>query len=354
MRKLALLAFVLVTVQSFGQIGLGFYDLPYWGDTYYRHVVPFVSSSQIPQSVYDSTGLEQYWDFTAFGTESEPDTARYLWVEGTPAAFDFPDANMVDYDPEASNGAYQYFIKDETGLYFSGQSGGFDTEQGTFNIKAEFRPAVPVIQVPARFGDVVSETSRASVDLFTIGNVKLTTKTNYIINGFGTVKTPTEEEYEVLRIKRETESEVIFSIQLGENKIEDTTITKETTWEFYASGYGDAIVNVAKTRDEMVGLDQYSMYYKDERVKSSLEETITVENMSLIHLANYNKLIVKDADLVNGGTIDIYNLNGQLVLSVAASQQVSTIETTAFVKGIYIVKTEGTNGSIETKTISIN
>ncbi|MFY0673935.1 MAG: T9SS type A sorting domain-containing protein [Bacteroidia bacterium] len=354
MRKLSLFLFICLSLQGFGQIGLGFYDLPYWGDTYYRHTVPVVSSVQIPQSVYDSTGFSQYWDLTVFGTESLADTAQYLWVEGTPAAFDFPDANMVDYNPEASNGAYQYFIKNETGFYFSGQSGGFETEQGIFDIKAEFRPAVPVVKVPAKFGDVVSETSRAAVDLFTIGNVKLTTKTDYWINGFGTVKTPVGEEFEVLRIKRRTKSEVIFSIQLGENKIEDTTINEETSWEFFASGYGDPIASITKTKDEIVGLDQYSMFYKDKRIKSSLNEISVVNNMSLIHLSNYNRLIINDPDLKNGGLIEVYNLNGQLISSLKACSQSNTIETSYFAKGVYFVKTEGQKGQIETKTISIN
>jgi hypothetical protein len=354
MRKLALFTFICLSAQSFGQIGLSYYDLPYRGETYYRHLVPMISSAQIPQSVYDSTGLEQYWDFSSFSTESEPDTALYLWVEGTPGAFDFPDANMVDYNPDAENGAYQYFIKNETGLYFSGQSGGLNTPQGNFDIRAEFRPAVPIMKVPARFGDAVSETSRASVDLFTFGNVKLTTNTSYVINGFGTVKTPTGEEYEVLRIKRETVSEVIFSIQLGPNKIEDTTTTQETTWEFYTNGYGDAIVNITRSFDEMVGLDQYSMYYKDERIKSSMNEQLLVKNMSLFHLANYNQLIVKDPDLENGGVIEIFNLNGQLISTTQATSQVNNIETAAFTKGVYIVKTTGAKGKVETKTISIN
>ncbi len=354
MRIFTLSVFIALTINSFGQIGLGFYDLPYWGDTYYRNVIPNISSAMIPKNVSDSSDSELYWDLSGIGGDLQTDTANYFWVEGTPAAFDFPDANMADYNPNANNGQYQYFIKNETGFYFSGQSGGFATQQGTFDIKAEFRPAVPIIKVPARLGDQASETSRSSVDLLTFGNVKLTTKTHYIINGFGTVKIPGGEEFEVLRIERETESEVIFSIKFGEMTIEDTTLTTETAWEFYTSGYGDAIAKVTKTFDEQVGLDQYAFSYKKDRVKSSINEAQNVKNMSLIYLNNYEKIIVNDADLANGGLVKVIDLNGREIRKINASSSTISVNSSDLNGGVYVISTTGKNGISESKTLVIN
>ncbi|MGB0429350.1 MAG: T9SS type A sorting domain-containing protein [Bacteroidia bacterium] len=354
MRILTTILFLTIANQSFSQIGLGFYDLPYWGDTYYRNNVIGISSAAIPQNVYDTTSQEQYWDLSGITGETDVDTSNYFWVEGTPAAFDFPDANMADYDPNDDNGQYMYFIKDETGFYFSGQSGGLATEMGDFDIKAEFRPAVPLVKVPARLGDNVSEVSRASVDLLTFGKVKLATTTEYTISGYGTVKIPGGEEFEVLRFNRVTESEVIFSINLGGQTIEDTTTTLETTWEFYTSGYGDAVATITKSFDEMVGLDQYSFAYKKERIKSSIASKSTTKNMSVFNLPSHNALIVKDVNLEKGGIVELYNINGQCVYHKSVQSSALKIETQTFNKGVYIIKTQSNNGIVESKTVIIN
>lgn len=345
--------FVLISLQGIGQIGLGFYDLPYWGETYFRKNLIQVSETQIPASVYDSTETELYWDFSQLSGETFPDTAYYFWVEGTPAAFDFPDANMVDYNPEVEGGAYQYFIKDETGFYLSGQSSSMSTQMGDFEIKAEFRPAVPLIQVPARLGDEVSESSRASVDLLTFGKVLITTNSKYVINGYGTVKIPGGEEQEVLRIKRETENEAIVSVQFGPQEIKDTTLTYETSYAFYASGYGDAIAQVTISTEENLGLEQYSFAYKDKRVKSSLQETSTASNMSVFVFQEHKQLLVKDENLKNGGLVEIVNLNGQTLKQTKALNEVVQIGIETLSPGIYIVKSTNSDILITTKTIAI-
>ena len=332
---------------------MGYYDLPSRGHTYFQKNISPISGSSIPESVYDSTDKEHFWDFSTMDGRVLNDTMHYYWVEGTSAAFDFPDANMADIDLNGGN-EISYFIKNETGLYFSGQSGAFGTELGNFDIKAEFRPAVPILKVPARIGDVVDETSRAKVSILTIGNVNLTTYSHYEINGYGTVKIPGDEEFLAMRVKRVNKTVIEFSIELIPGQpISDTTTTIETTYEFYTPGYGDAVAKVTVVFDENLGLDQYSFDYKDRREVSSIETVLDAD----VPVAKYlplSKVLQVQSPIMEGGSYELISVKGQSVgvwknVSATMHLNIQTLDA-----GPYVLKSTTAKGLQSTQQIIIH
>ncbi|MBI1183175.1 T9SS type A sorting domain-containing protein [bacterium] len=345
------LSMLLLSFQGMAQIGLGYYDLPNRGEIYLRKSVINMSYRKMPGSINQQSTEAIEWDFSGITDATQPDTSYYYWVEGTPAAFDFPDANMVDHNPDNSSAQYVYFIKNPTGFYLSGQSGSMNTPMGQLDIKAEFRPAAPLLKVPAKLGDEVDEVSRASVDLLSLGKVLITSNVHYVIDGFGTVIIPGGASYEVLRIKRETATEAIVSVSVGPQEIHDTTTTIETAYEFYTNGYGDAIAKFTISEEQRTGTTTYSFAYKDDRIVSSVQPaplSKTANNLNLIYISSLKQLIIKNTDLQDGGRIEVYNTNGQLVRELNATSQVLTVDMAALPAGVYVVKSTSNNKIIET------
>ena len=352
MRWLFTASLFCILTPVFAQVSLSYYDLPSRGHTYYQKVITSLPSRFIPETVYDSTDKEHYWDLTGVEGNLSTDTLHYYWIEGTSAKFDFPDANMVDMNPEGDNAA-TYFVKNETGFYFSGQDGSFGTEMGDFNIKAEFRPAVPILKVPAKLGDRVNETSRSSVDLLTLGKVNLTTNTDYEINGYGTIKIPGNEEFEVLRVKRVTETIAMVSVVVLGQEINDTTTTIETAYEFYAKGYGDAIAKVVVAFDENLGLEQYSFTYKDRRDISGTSPSHTPGSIFAVHLSQQGQLLIKAPEMASGN-FKLVSMNGRVCQEWKCTGETNLISTRGLEPGIYILRAENKEGTINTRRILIN
>lgn len=343
---------VLLSSLGIAQVSFGYYDLPSRGQAYHQKVIASFPGSTIPASVFDTTKQEHYWDLSEIKGVTSDDTLFFHWVEGTPAAFDFPDANMVDVNPAGGNEA-SYFIKNETGLYFSGQSGGLNTQIGNLNLKAEFRPAVPVLKVPALQGDVVEEVSRASVDILTFGKVNLTTTTRYEINGSGTVKLPSGEEFLTMRVKRLSITVIEFNIALPGQELSDTTTTTETTYEFYTPGYGDAVANIAITFDENLGLEQYSFQYKNRREVSSVN-TVSTEapTLQVLHLAEKQLVLLRAPQMI-GGMYELMAANGKVVKTWKGSSDTEQLPTQTLSRGIYVLKATNTQGLSTTHKIVV-
>lgn len=335
---------------GFSQIELDYYDLPKRGESYLRNSVFTLPSSAIPESVLDESKQEFEWDLSEITNEYEVDTTHFYWIEGTSGVFDFPDANMVDFDINADEPAsFNYFIKKPDGFWLSGTSGGFETDLGTFDIKAEFRPAVPIMKVPANVGDEVSETSRATVSVATFGNVRLTTITDYKINGFGTLKIPGDDEtYEVLRVKRVTDNEVEIDIDIFGQKIDTVTKTQETAYEFYTKKYGDNLASVSVTEGEEAGVEQWSFGYKKSRVVSSIPNQKQGFGLGIIQLPSANALILISESMV-GGKYNLVDMEGKLVKSWTAHTTKELVNTSQLQPGVYLVRATNTNGNSEFK-----
>lgn len=354
MKAVFTISAILMASLGYSQITLDYYDLPERGHSYYRNVVPSLPKSAIPSSVLDSTAQEFEWDLTAITNRSETDTLNYYWVEGTSAVFDFPDANMVDFDLEAENPpAHTYFIKKEEGFWLSGTSGGFETELGTFDLKAEFRPAVPILKVPVMISEEVSATSRATVDIATFGNVRLTTKTHYVVNGFGTLKLPGDNEtYEVLRIKRTTDSEIEIDLEIFGQKIDTTTLTKEIAYEFYAQNYGDYIASINAASDDGGEVDSWSFTYKNSRNISSISNREPGVGFNLIYLQPVNTLILSSEKMI-GGNYTLLNLEGKIISTRTALKEKEVFDTSSLKPGYYLVKAMDSKGHLEMKKFVI-
>ena len=355
MKGLFVATALLLSFVGYSQIELDYFDLPRRGHTYIKNVVPSLPASAIPADVLDSSDKKEFaWDLTEITNEAEMDTINYYWVEGTSAVFDFPDANMVDYDLEAEAPEnYNYFIKKEEGFWLSGTSGGFETELGTFDIKAEFRPAVPIVMVPAMLGDEVSETSRATVSVATFGEARLTTFTDYEINGFGTLKIPGDDEtHEVLRIKRVTKSDIDIEIDIFGQKIDTVTTTKETAYEFYRKNYGDYLASITFSSDGGLGEGQWSFDYKASRVVSNVISGNQEVELGLINLPSANALILISKPMI-GGQYSIVNLEGKTIKSWIAQNEKELFNSSALAPGVYVIQAVDTNGNAEFKKFTI-
>lgn len=344
---------LLLPFLSAAQVSLGYYDLPSRGHSYYQKVIESLPGSRIPESVYDTTDQEHYWDLSEISGVTTNDTLNYYWVEGTSAEFDFPDANMADV-PATGGSEAAYFIKNETGLYFSGQSGGFNTDIGDLDISAEFRPAVPILKVPAKQGDVVEEVSRASVDILTLGEVKLTTDMRYEVNGYGTVKIPGGEEFLAMRIKRINVTTIEYSVELiPGQELSDTTTTTETTYEFYTPGYGDAVANVTVSFEENLGLEQHSFIYRDGRNVSSIEEgSEKTPVLQVLHVTEKGLVLLKGTDMI-GGNYELIASNGQSVKQWTGSNNTETLHTQTLKRGLYVLRATNAQGFSSTHKILI-
>lgn len=343
------LGLLLTSLVSFGQITLTYYDLPNRGENYLSQSISNLERTDFPDEVFEASTEAMTWDLSGItGTENE-DTVRFLWVEGTPYENDFPESNMVDFDPENGN-QYTYFEKNQEGFFMSGYGTGLESDLGAFEITPEFRPASPLLKIPATMGDKVAEVSRASVDFLTFGEMNIKNDMSYEIDGFGTLKVPSGVEYEVIRIKRETNTELITKISFGGDGFTDTTYTEEETYEFYASGYGQPIATITVTFDPFVGLEMISFNYFDKKEVSSVSsETQKSHSLQLMVLASEKALILRQDDLAEGGVVAIYSLSGQLIKEQKAEGVATSVSLQEVPSGTYIVRTIGANGQVESK-----
>lgn len=336
MKKPLLILLALCPFLLPAQITLVQWDLPSRGETYIQAIQSDIPAAMLPSNIWDSTGTEESWDFSSFNYPLEYDTFTYTWTEGTPAALDFPDANMVTIDTAEGDG-YAYFTKNVNGFWFSGQSSAFDSPMGgEVDLNMEFRPAIPIIETPATLGDEVIETSRAKMDLFTFGEVRVKVQTNYSIDAYGMLKLPGGEEEEVLKINRKSNSEVITEFEIFGEKQIDTTYEESTTIEFYASGYGDVLLSIDTFYNFRTGGMEAEISYRESVSYSSLDDPATINMVMYPNPATDQLSIDLSAGLE--GQLSIVDLSGREVYNTSFNKNHLELNIASLKRGAYLLR----------------
>lgn len=337
MRKIILSVALLFPLISFGQIELLEWDLPMRGETYSQFRYSNIDKEDLPSDLFVSnTTSAQVYDFSQFDN-GEKTSETYNWVEGSDFEFDFPDANMMTYD-ETDN-SYTYFIKKPTGFYISGTAGDFETPMGNMKQALELRPALPVIQVPAKIGDEVQSESRTSFDLLTIGKVSMKISTDYKVDGYGTLKLPGGEELEVLKISRLLTTETIFDINFQGQSMSDTVVEVTGSIELYTKKYGDYVAKVDTINFN--GLVTSVVTLKGGKTISSVQSTNDVE-LDLFPNPAQSHIMLQ---LSEQGSISIKTIDGKTVYYNALANNNQKIVIAHLPKGVYVVQFLSADGN---------
>ncbi len=255
---------------------------------------PIITSStnmlmvgDITYSVYGDTnivegnsGANQNWNFGSIASSGSPFITKYISPVGTPYESNFPIANLCAQLTNGGVTSYQYYKTDSSNISYYGFA----------SPSLIYLQSDPIIQnhFPITYNSIFSDSFAAhyttnSIDVYRIGSSTL------IVDGYGSLTTPTGIYQNVLRVK---------SVQ---NYID--TFMNSTT----LIGTGAALIT--------------SYYWVSAVTKSELLFVYYANSIALGQ-SNYSKMVVYYPGIVNG----VSELNNQLKFSLFPNPATNNIK----------------------------
>lgn len=203
------------------QITLGNETFPAVGD-----VLKTISVIDVDDLEMTPAGDDQYWDYSNLVTSGGISEISYSSTsEGENAIF-FPDANLMIDDEEGEN----YFNVSDQTVTFLGFAGGDPTGFGV-DLIAELSPPLVEARVPLAYLDFDTYSSETNIpfpasalpggflDSLPIApdslRVRVSVDRTDLVDAWGTIKIPGNQEYEVIRRKRIELSESRLDVKIG-------------------------------------------------------------------------------------------------------------------------------------------
>ena len=227
MKKILLFLFVMffgITVSS--QITIQNSDMPEPGDW-------FIKSTTANTSMLDfkNTGANYFWDFSQL-KEISQSIDTFIKVKETPTTFQFVFANFLDPDkanlasPTTQADSFMGMVPPESFGFYKVSSSeyiylGFGADFMGTPIPLKYSDAEEIYKFPLSFGKSENLTSFFETPVFfsSMFYYASSKKTNYIVDGWGQIKTPFGQ-FDAIRVKsiiEATDTFYIDSLGIGYN-----------------------------------------------------------------------------------------------------------------------------------------
>lgn len=289
----------------------------------------------------------QTWDFSALKDQSQ-DTLRFFDPAETPYGDTFPEANIA---VKLDTAIYVYLEKNDDRLNLPGSYGTLTYGPYTLTTGIFYMPAQSVLRFPANLNDNYTENLQSTVEApgsavgTTFEKVRLRSRIqrHVSIEAYGTLTTPTGD-FETLRsteMEISTDSVYVYSGGLWfplQGTAPDTTIFYN--WWTNQGGLGFPVVQIEYTPSN----GKSTVAWLKDAISSSNEIPVAAEiNLYPNPASSMLTLEMEDA---TDAYVEIFNLNGQAVLTRAITSKVEKIDVQNLNAGHYVVVLKSKKGHI--------
>ena len=304
---------------------------------YQRYVAATIETDSA--SNFDATagGANAVWDLSMVTFQADSlDTISFLRPAEIGYQDSFPSANLVF--EEESDGGYIMAQSDENGIKWLG--GVFTGDDSSMVIR--FDKPLQYIKLP-----ITSTSTHVDHGSFkivqTMGEppfqltitIENTVQRSYEATGYGALKMPNGNSYDVLRLKvvEVDTSKTIVKSPLGSETTTD--VEYEYYYEFWANDFGyplakiwvDSAYNDTSRVMEILDIENTSL---------GIEPSIQEMSFSVFPNPTSGQLNVHSP--MDGGTVKIYNMAMQEVAVFAPNQTQRQMDVTHLPKGVYVVQ----------------
>lgn len=340
-----LIAGVLTTGALSAQITVGQFNVAGIGT-----VIP-QSLDTLPTGINpgSASGTAQTWDFSGLN-EHEIDTMVFANPSWTPNGADFPGANLAAVVESDDGDFYVYLDKNANGLSVVGQAADF-FQTGT-PVSIPVTPSEMILEFPATYNSTYSGTSGFDITLDgssidpNIDSVRLkqTRVESYIIDAFGDVTTPLGT-YPSIRVNvSETVTDSSWILAFGMWTLADNSTEMGTTYDWWTDDPNVGFPLVTMEVDGG-GNIQSVTYLKTLPAPTSVQELENGTNINVYPNPTSDFVnVVLDVELQ--GSIEIYNVNGQLIDSQQITQLNTTFDVSNQNNGVYLYILRGESGEM--------
>lgn len=289
----------------------------------------------------------QSWDFSAL-KEQSTDTLRFFEPDETLYGDTFPEANIA---VKLDTSIYIYLEKNDDRLNLLGSYGTLSYGPFTLTTGIFYMPPQSVLRFPANLNDSYSENFQTTVEApgsevgTTFEKVRLRSRIqrHVVIDAYGTVTTPSGD-FETLRSTEteiSTDSVYVYSGGLWfplQGTGPDTTIFYN--WWTSQGGLGFPVVQIEYTASN----GESTVSWLKDAVSSSREKKQSLR-ISLYPNPASHLLTLDIADAGAAG-LEIFNMNGQMVLSQKVQNRIETVEVQTLNAGPYVVVLKSEAGRV--------
>lgn len=288
------------------------------------------------------------WDFSEL-EDHETDQIYFRSPQGLPFADKFPGATIVVDD---GNSLYQYIKLSSQALQILGVAANFQVDDTTFvPIAVPFAPPRTILQLPATYNQTFDENYRQVIQ-FPVGaffdSIRIITNTNHIakIDAYGMVKTPAGD-FNTLRVKehnitRDSTLGFAFGVWtlLDVSPQPDTNVT--FSWWGKINGYAFPLVEFQMDPTDNEGHVQSATWVKD--IATGTEEQLPQSAWRLYPNPAQESVYLEWPEAVNGGRIEVYDLQGRMIMEQNIADQPERLPLRALQPGVYAIALKNAQG----------
>lgn len=342
-KQLLLIAGLLTAGSLSAQITVTQWDIAAEGS-----VIPQARDTMPSGVVAGTGGANQTWDYSSIN-EHEVDTLTFTNPAWTQNGADFPTANLAAVFGQGGQSFVFYLEKDANGLRGIGQAGDLF---GTGMMSLPLNPADVIIEFPAEYMDTYSGSSGfdETFDGSGIGvdsiRIKSVTQKSYTIDGWGDVTTPLGT-YPALRVNATTtQTDSSWMYAFGIWQLVDDNTTNGGQIEFWTddANVGFPLVTLGlDSAGNVEGVDWLKALPSPNGVNEfDNGATVSVYPNPTSSFVNF----VVESE--NARSVEIYNVNGQLIEAKNINNLATTFDVSGQVSGMYMYMLKAENGELLT------
>ena len=189
MKRIAILATFIYSINSFAQITITSADMPVKGDTL-RYSAAIIDSLGLIN--FNISGANSTWDFSNINPKAQG-LARYQAGNQTPygstfnspAAFGRKTADRLEFQGNVLTNIYEFFSTSSNAFFRDGLGANF-----LVNIADTFSDPDEFYQFPLEFGDNDISTFKATANISIFGAFFTEGTRQNIVDGYGSITTP--------------------------------------------------------------------------------------------------------------------------------------------------------------------
>ncbi|MCB0738246.1 MAG: T9SS type A sorting domain-containing protein [Bacteroidetes bacterium] len=341
MRKLFTPLLVLCFTWANAQITLTHDDFPKAGDTV-KTQTAVIKPKKLPLNV-----------FNIFQDSFALDLSGMTIVERGEEVFD--EVGNLTGGADIKNAHFGYETPDGT-LFFRDDTNSMELtgigQNFMIEIGLEFDSSIQFLKAPMSYPYLHKDSAYAQKNILNLALVKAEINSNYEVNGYGTLKTPGDSTFEVLRVRRTIRFKTTTTITFPPSN--EVSYDSLVTWEFYAKGVKSTILRIIGSYETDPGgniTDTNILFtFYDYGGTTIGKEAIDDQKLAINQVGNSLQLVGFEKPAM----VEVYTLSGVLVKREMGVMSGELINVSSAKPGIYIAKATSVDGITRTKKLLVH
>ncbi|MBK5284141.1 MAG: T9SS type A sorting domain-containing protein [Bacteroidia bacterium] len=326
MKKNLLILFVsLLTFNTlFAQITITQADMPF------QNMMAIIAHDTVTAPAPGSSGASQTWNFASL-LNHQQDTLFFINPTGTPGATSFPAANLATLD---ANG-YNYLNSSSASLDILGQY----TDVGFGPMSFVLTPPQTFISLPSTYNTTFNGTSNFSLTIayssppIDSGRLKHTVTYSSIIDGWGTLSTPTGSRSVIRQKYTQVSYDSIYlhsTLPFPIWTLASTSTSADINYNFWANG---SFYPELEITTDTNGVNTGTDYLIASVV--GITPVSAKENYIFAFPNPASDQISFSSPLLRNSTLEIFDAHGRKVKEWNEKNNLAEIDTKEFLPGFY-------------------